>query len=372
MRILTPYLPNYDSPLAVRNDVKVLSVLSFYATGSYQAAIAAGFLTCLGRSTIGRYIEEVTTALNHPDLQRKWIKFPRTAAERERVKARNEREFGIPGVVGSVDGTDVSITKPPDALNPQSFWTRKHHYAINCQVAADCNMVILSVNASYPGSTNDAFIWRHAPLKRRLMEAFQEDQSSWLLGIQKNIKYDCFILLFKRDSAYPTEPWMLIPILDAPKESAEAHYTRMHCHARCSIERTFGILKGRWRCLLRDRKLHYSPAKCARIIKACCLLHNFCRLVRIFHILYLPLPYFSTPTFRRSILNLQSNLDDDDVEFPLGEEEPLYFVPRAEEVAAVEAAAEEGLEEEFQVMEDATPARILNWGRPSGSVLSTT
>ncbi|KAK3918547.1 Putative nuclease [Frankliniella fusca] len=331
MRILTPYLPNYDSPLAVRNDVKVLSVLSFYATGSYQAAIAAGFLTCLGRSTIGRYIEEVTTALNHPDLQRKWIKFPRTAAERERVKARNEREFGIPGVVGSVDGTDVSITKPPDALNPQSFWTRKHHYAINCQVAADCNMVILSVNASYPGSTNDAFIWRHAPLKRRLMEAFQEDQSSWLLGTA--------------DSAYPTEPWMLIPILDAPKESAEAHYTRMHCHARCSIERTFGILKGRWRCLLRDRKLHYSPAKCARIIKACCLLHNFCRL---------------------------SNLDDDDVEFPLGEEEPLYFVPRAEEVAAVEAAAEEGLEEEFQVMEDATPARILNWGRPSGSVLSTT
>ncbi|KAE8742484.1 hypothetical protein FOCC_FOCC011979 [Frankliniella occidentalis] len=200
MREITPYLPIYESPLAVPNTIKVLSVLSVYATGSYQAPIRASFLTCLGRSTLGRYIKEVTNALNHQRLK-EMDKVPKNCCRREHIRVRNERALGIPGVIGFVDGTEVSITKPPMDLNPQGFWTRKHHYALNCQVVADCNMFILNVNASYPGSTGD--------------------------------------------SAYPTEPWMLILILDAPEESPLANYTQMHCHARCTIDRTFGILKGR-------------------------------------------------------------------------------------------------------------------------------
>lgn len=43
---------------------------------------------------------------------------------------------------------------------------------------------------------------------------------------------------------------------------------------RVVIENTFGRLKNRWRCLHRDRTLHYRPEKCARIILACCVLHN--------------------------------------------------------------------------------------------------
>lgn len=58
--------------------------------------------------------------------------------------------------------------------------------------------------------------------------------------------------------------------------SAESRYNTAHAKARAIIERVFGILKGRWRCLLHTRELHYQPEKVAQIVNVCCLLHNLC------------------------------------------------------------------------------------------------
>lgn len=113
MRELTPVLKSDANPLAVPNTIKVslknkviftlldtyeqisiaiyaqvLAVLHFYATGSYQAPISCSWLTCLGRSTLGFFIDEVTTALNDPGIQRRWIRFPQTRAQRQRLQAR--------------------------------------------------------------------------------------------------------------------------------------------------------------------------------------------------------------------------------------------------------------------------------------------
>lgn len=77
--------------------------------------------------------------------------------------------------------------------------------------------------------------------------------------------------MFTGDSGYPQRPWLMTPILD----DASAHrYTTIHAKARVTIENTFGRLKNRWRCLCKDRTLHYGPEKCAKIITACCVLHN--------------------------------------------------------------------------------------------------
>lgn len=66
----------------------------------------------------------------------------------------------------------------------------------------------------------------------------------------------------------------MTPITEAPEGSPEAKYTTVHGKARVSIENTFGRLKNRWRCLCKDRTLHYAPEKCAKIIMACSVLHN--------------------------------------------------------------------------------------------------
>lgn len=69
---------------------------------------------------------------------------------------------------------------------------------------------------------------------------------------------------------------MMTPIDNAVEDSPEGRYNSVQKRARSTIERTFGILKGRWRCLLSARELHYCPETAGKIIIACCILHNLC------------------------------------------------------------------------------------------------
>lgn len=68
----------------------------------------------------------------------------------------------------------------------------------------------------------------------------------------------------------------MTPYRKTTEGSSEAHFNKIHAAARSSIERVFGILKGRWRCLLHSRELYYTPEKTAQIVNVCCLLHNLC------------------------------------------------------------------------------------------------
>ncbi|CAG5045205.1 unnamed protein product, partial [Parnassius apollo] len=82
------------------------------------------------------------------------------------------------------------------------------------------------------------------------------------------------IRMIAGDSGYSQRPWIMTPILNAPQGSREELYTTRHVQARTCIERCFGLLKTRWRCLLRDRVLHYHPTVASKITLACCVLHN--------------------------------------------------------------------------------------------------
>lgn len=66
----------------------------------------------------------------------------------------------------------------------------------------------------------------------------------------------------------------MAPILDATPGTQEANYNEKHMRARVVIENTISRLKNQWRCLHKDRVLHYKPLKCSRIILACFVLHN--------------------------------------------------------------------------------------------------
>ncbi|GBN71510.1 hypothetical protein AVEN_259247-1 [Araneus ventricosus] len=58
--------------------------------------------------------------------------------------------------------------------------------------------------------------------------------------------------------------------------SAEEEYNTAHSRERCVVERCNGVLKIRFRCLLKHRTLHYMPEEACRIINSCIILHNLC------------------------------------------------------------------------------------------------
>ena len=55
----------------------------------------------------------------------------------------------------------------------------------------------------------------------------------------------------------------------------QEHFNRHHAKARNTIERTFGVLKTRWRSIFL-RALEIRPFFAPKVIAACCILHNIC------------------------------------------------------------------------------------------------
>lgn len=81
------------------------------------------------------------------------------------------------------------------------------------------------------------------------------------------------------DAGYALKPYVVTPFRITEQNSRESRFNTKHSSARNIIERTIGVLKNRFRCLLGARQLHYTPEKSAKIVNVCCALHNLC----IFH-----------------------------------------------------------------------------------------
>ncbi|KAM3966291.1 putative nuclease HARBI1 [Aphomia sociella] len=234
---------------------KVLCALHFYASGSYQGTI--GMTKHLGQTTVSKYIKEVTNALNTPNILNELIRFPQTRVERDQIRQKFYTKYGFPGVIGCVDGSHFHIFSPNKEIE-HLFFCRKHYYSLNVQMICDSEGCILNVNPKHGGATHDAFIWENSTVNEFMQRLHRDNEITWLLG----------------DSGYPQRPWMMTPIPDAVEGSPEAKYTSIHGRTKVTIENTFGRLKNRWRCLCKDRTLHYKPEKCAKIILACSALHN--------------------------------------------------------------------------------------------------
>ncbi|KAJ8969910.1 hypothetical protein NQ314_001527 [Rhamnusium bicolor] len=139
--------------------------------------------------------------------------------EMQHLRNRFYERFGVPGVIGVIDCTHVAIIRPPNIDPLHIYVNRKTYHTINVQL--------------------------------------DEENHCFLLG----------------DSGYPLcPPLEEPPIPDTPAD----HFHRALLTTRCLIERCNGVLKNRWRSLLKHRTLHYTPTMAAKIINTCIILHNMC------------------------------------------------------------------------------------------------
>ena len=68
----------------------------------------------------------------------------------------------------------------------------------------------------------------------------------------------------------------MTPYRSAAGGSHESNFNSKHAKARNIVERTIGVLKLRFRCLLGACELHYGPNKASHIANVCVALHNMC------------------------------------------------------------------------------------------------
>ena len=82
------------------------------------------------------------------------------------------------------------------------------------------------------------------------------------------------MLVIIGNAEYPSLPWLVKPFPEFILSEEEYNFNFRHSSARMTIEKSFGLLKSRWRILLKRQdnefhNLHYY-------IVACFILHNIC------------------------------------------------------------------------------------------------
>ncbi|KAG5870318.1 hypothetical protein JTB14_038401 [Gonioctena quinquepunctata] len=229
--------------------IRFISSLHFFAHGSYQKSVGKDSHCALSQPSVSKCLKEVVSIMNE-HLGHHYIHFPSTVREIAVAKNRFFERFNFPGIVGCIDCTHIAIVPPPanDLVYPGlAFINRKNYHSINCQIVCDADLKIRHINARYPGSVHDAAIWIVSNLREFLLENFHNarDRHTWLLG----------------DSGYPLQPFLLTPIVGADPNTPDGRYTESHVRTRNVVERCIGVLKAYFRCLRKDRVLHYKPDK---------------------------------------------------------------------------------------------------------------
>ncbi|XP_067669955.1 putative nuclease HARBI1 [Haliotis asinina] len=278
INLARPYLQrDTKRSVPISPETQVLATLRFFSKGGFYSEI--GQLHGISTPSVSRILHATTEAIcNSLDN----IHFPLAVSEQRFVKEGLHQVAGFPRVLGCIDGTLIPIQAPTGDDEP-AYVCRKGYHAINTQAVCDGKLshtqIILSlfiffiikqsntyecffsrflnVVSRWPGATHDATVLSNSALGQHLENT---PIDGWLLG----------------DSGYPSRSWLLTPILEA-QTYPEERYNNCHSKTRNVIERAFGVLKSRFRCLHKSTGcLPFSPAKSSRIIMACFKLHNFC------------------------------------------------------------------------------------------------
>ncbi|KPP79692.1 putative nuclease HARBI1 [Scleropages formosus] len=237
---------------AISPSVQILAALGFYTSGSFQTRM--GDAIGISQASMSRCVTNVTNAL--VEKASSFIGFARDNSTKNQSKEDFYRVAGMPDVLGVVDCAHIAI-KAPNAED-LSYINKKGFHSINCQLVCDSRGLLLSAETHWPGSLSDGEVFKQSSVRSFFEE--QENHEGWLLG--------------KRDRLYPLKKWLMTP-LQYPETPADFRYNMAHAATHEIVDRTFRAIQTRFRCLDGSKGyLQYSPEKCARIILACCVLHN--------------------------------------------------------------------------------------------------
>ena len=227
-------------------------MLWYLSSQDKYSAIADRF--GVSESTAYVAIRELLVFLNE-NLRDTFICWP-TYADKVKISGKYEELKNFPGVLGMIDGSHIPIRMPPD--RGIDCYNRKDFYSVVLQAVCREDLRFTNVYCGWPGKDHDARIFRHSPL-------FEEGPGLCGRG---------HILA---DSAYPNVNWVLSPFRDnGHLTTAQRRFNETHASIRSTIERAFGLLKGRF-----SRLQHIDQRNIQTIVTtvlAACVLHNICIL----------------------------------------------------------------------------------------------
>ena len=155
-----------------------------------------------------------------------------------------------------IDGSYISIRNP--AHKTKSTYVNRHDAtSITLQGICDSKLRFLDVFTGVPSKIHDARVFRMSFISKDIENICQSKYH--LLG----------------DAAYPIRDYLITPFRDYGQlREAEKEFNIRFSQTRVKIENSFGLLKNRFRQLMRME--FHKVETMAKFVIACCTLHNFC------------------------------------------------------------------------------------------------
>ena len=240
VELVMPRLAKQDTQLrrSIPIEKHVAIAIWRLSTGNSFRSVAKTF--AVAKSTAVKISREFCTEIAR--LSPQFIKFPSSRRENaqgiEKFKLCYEPK--LPQVAGVIDGTHVKIVAP-NVEGKTDYFSRKQCYSITTQGVVGTNLIFYDIATGFPGSCHDA----------------------------RNLRNS---LLFRR--AQNNELLITITITTITRD--QINFNKRLSQSRVHSERVFGILKARWRSLL--KKLDNRIENISAVIITCCTLHNICQI----------------------------------------------------------------------------------------------
>ncbi|CAB4411933.1 unnamed protein product [Rhizophagus irregularis] len=206
----------------------------------------------MGESTFSYALRDFINVIVTKFLAEK-IVFPNTESEINEITNGFKSTGRIPNVIGAIDGNHIPIKAPH--LFPVDYFNRKGFYSIVLQAVVDHKKSFLDICISWPGSTHDSRILVNSNLYNKFNNLVTTFNNKYILG----------------DGGYLNLSWLIVPYKDIGRGliQKQTYFNRKHSQTRIKVEQAFGLLKGRWRCLLHNLEVSFEII--SHIITTCCI-----------------------------------------------------------------------------------------------------
>ena len=196
--LLTPHVYKKDTRYRVAIPVVIRVACTLFKLTHGASLFICSEIFAIGKSTVCAILRDVVHAIN--EALRQNISWPTG----DRLKHIQEIFFdlcGLPAVVGAIDGTHISVSKPRHCP-ADYYYFKSGGYTLNCQAVVDSEKRFLDLYLGMPGSTNDSRMLRRSSLYDLAMHNNLFDDQHGSQG---------FSPYLIGDLGYPLLPWLMVP-----------------------------------------------------------------------------------------------------------------------------------------------------------------
>lgn len=236
------------------------------ATGNSYASLQIEYL--VGKQTIASIVietcEVLWDSLKHAEMpeptEEQWLEITDTYY----------RKTNFPNCVGAVDGKHIRCIKP--TRSGSKFFNYKSYFSVVLMAVADANLRFIAIDVGAYGKEGDSTVFRDSILGNKLFSGqLNLPQPRCLPNTNSNPQP--FVMV--GDEAFRLHSNLLRPYPQRNLDSRRRVFNYRLSRCRRYVECAFGVLANKWRIL--HTAIPLKAENIDKVIKACCILHNFVR-----------------------------------------------------------------------------------------------